>query len=187
MTTPDDDLMRRLAEIVDNAPDGRKTMPDHVPCLFTMGLADGRLSAWCRIDAGTPHSIHVSSNGVCRWNDDGIALETPMWGTAAFRQLYENDPTGQTLYRPEDGPSRPNTSGVAMSDPPPGLTGFSAIRWRWNAYAALPVTYRRLRRVGLLAGFVVGLVITVAAIAAVVLSILALVWFAVAYFARWLA
>lgn len=181
MTTPDDDLMRRLAEIVDNAPDSRTTMREHAPCLFTMALDAGRVE-WCRIDAGTPHRIHVSGHGIYRWNDDGTLLETPHVASAAFRKLYEDDPTGQTLYRPEDGPSRPNTSGVAMSDPPPGLVGFGLFRWRWNAYAALPVLYRRLRRVGLLVGFVLGLLITVAVLAAVVLAILVTVWFVLAYF-----
>lgn len=181
----DEEIIARLRDIVDNSPYAHNQAAGHVPCLFTMSL-DGQRVEWCRIDAGSPHRIHVSWAGYYRWDDNGILLETPHWASDDFCRLYADDPTGQTLYRPGDGPSSPATAPAATGRPPEHLIGFERFLWRWRAYNSLPTLQRRLRRLSLLTGFVVGLIVTVAIIAACVISVLVLAWLCVGWFAEWL-
>lgn len=179
-------LLDDLRRIVDGSKYAGQTPGERVPCLFTMPLDQPGRVLWCRIDAGRPHHIHVSNQGAARWDDNGRRVPTPPYGSKAFRKLYQDDPEGQKPWEPTRDGGNVHDGGVGLYDPPEGVRGFAAFAFRWKAYQNLPVLHRRLRRLSLTAGFVLGLVITVAVICAVMLGILILMWFLLAYFAEWL-
>jgi hypothetical protein len=179
-------LLDDLARIINGAADAWEPA-GHVPCLFTMPLdSDGRVE-WCRIDAGRPHHIHVSTSGVYRWDDNGTVVPTPHIASPAFDQLYRDDPEGQKPWQPTQGGQNLYNGGAGLYHPPEGVTGLQAFVWRWNAYATLPALQRRTRRAALAAGFSTSLIVAVAFLSAVILAALVVLWVALSWMVAYLA
>jgi hypothetical protein len=175
-------LLEDLRRIVDNSPyAARKDLPvRRPPCLFTMPLdpddpLDRRVE-WCRIPGDTPHHIHVSRQGVYRWTDSGVLLDTPHYGTEAFRAFYTEHPDGQGTWTGLEALLDAPGS-VATSEGPPTSwqdfkSPFDLLAVRWKQYGNLPPVPRWGSRVGLCIGFLLILAVTAGLLGAIVLCAL---------------
>lgn len=144
----DDALEAELRELFAHAEQRLRTAAGlpAIPCLFTMALDEHRRE-WCRIGGDIPHRVHVSMNGVYRWDDKGRLHRTPHIDSPDFAAYYAAHPDGQADWIPPDPPTPPRTD--------PSL--FAILRNRWNSFADLPPLERRARRAGVVSGFAVAL------------------------------